>query len=89
MYVTTAAEPSVTLAIEPSDRERLVEFAGVTADLAAGATAITEPGVVAAIAAYQGEEASVGATVVLAEPRQVGTVPATAVVTDADGLLLP
>lgn len=85
VYVSTSAAPSVTLALEPSDQERVVTVADVSAELPPGAVTITDPGTVEAIGALQGEELSVPAIVMLAEPRQVGAVPATAVVTDAEG----
>lgn len=85
VYVTTAGEAHVSVSVEASDRHRVLTVGEVNVDLAPGETTIADPDIVAVIAGYLGGEASMPATIALADPRRVGTLPAAALVTDAGG----
>lgn len=87
LYATTAGTASFTLNLEPAGADRTVTLDDLVIDLPAGMTRITNLESVAALRERLGEQASIAVSVSLAEPRTVGTVPATAIVRGADGTM--
>lgn len=85
LYATTAGEAHISVGVEASDQYRVLTVGEVNVDLAPGETTITDPDIVVAIAGYMSGEASMPATIALADPQRVGTLPAAALVTDAGG----
>ncbi len=90
MVLWSAAAAPVALAVTettPISQEGTweIDVYGVTASYDAGSGTVTDPTVIAAIAEAMGSVAEGVATVRLAEPHVVGTVPSSAVVSD-DGL---
>lgn len=89
LYVTTAGQGYLAVGVQPADDERVVTVNESPVNLAPGETTITDPDVVATVAATiadsMGADTSIPASIALAQPRQVGTLPAAAMVTDADG----
>lgn len=85
LYSTTAGRASVSAGTTVSDVDRTLTIGVVTVALPAGEVAVTEPDDVAALQNALGDQESAPATVADLVPVQVGTVPATAVVIDAQG----
>lgn len=84
LYTTTAGEDRIVVD-EHREAASVLTVNDVTVSLEPGQTTITEPETVSMIAAYIGDQSSVFATIALAEPREVGTVSAAALITDASG----
>jgi len=87
LYSTTAGTASFTLNLEPTDADRTVTLDNLAIDLPAGTTRITNPESVTALKDRLGDQKSIAVAVSLAEPRTVGTLPATAIVRAADGTM--
>lgn len=85
LYTTTEGDAHVVVGVDASDEPRTLTVSDLGVDLAPGETVITDPDIVATIAEYLGGQVSMAATVTRADPLQVGTLPAAALVTDADG----
>lgn len=85
LYSTTAGSASVSAGTTAGDKDRTLTIGTVTVALPAGQDSVTDPGDVALLRDTLGDQASAPATVADLVPPQVGTVPATAVVVDAEG----
>lgn len=87
--LTGPAEPAKITVTEPEARLPDGEYVLVVGDTAVpyqlGSGAVSEPADVAALAEALGNRESGSGTLRLAEPAQVGTLPASAVITDANG----
>ena len=85
LYTTTTGQASVSVGTTASDADRTLTIGTVTVTLPAGQTSVTEPDDVAALQTMLGDQDSAPATVADVVPEPVGTVPASAVVVDAQG----
>jgi peptidoglycan hydrolase-like protein with peptidoglycan-binding domain len=85
LYSTTTGHDSVSVGTTVSDDDRTLTIGAVTVPLPAGQTAVTDVDDVRALLSVLADRDSTPATVADAEPREVGTVPASAVVVDAQG----
>jgi len=83
VYVASVEPATISVDVEPVDQQRVVTASGVSVSLPAGQTTVSDPEDVNALAEVVGDKQAFPATVALAEPRTVGTVPASSVVTDA------
>ncbi len=87
LYTTTTGAAWFDLGIEASQQDRMVTADDVTVALDPGTGRIIDPDSVAKLAALLGGSTTLPVSIVLAEPRTVGTIPASAIVTDADGTM--
>lgn len=85
LYTTTSGSAAVHAGVDAAPLERTLTIGMTTVSLPAGEEAVTDPDHVAALIAEMGDQESVIATVADANPVQVGTVPAGAVVIDPSG----
>lgn len=85
LYATQTGQDSISAGTTAQSEDRMLSVGTVTVTLPAGQTAVSVPDDVAALLTQMGDQTSATAMVTSLEPHQVGTVPATAVVTDATG----
>ena len=85
LYVATAGEARFDLEIVGTEQDRVVTAGDVVVALAPGQTQISDPGSVASLKQALGDASTLSVSIALAEPRTVGTLPASAIVSDADG----
>jgi peptidoglycan hydrolase-like protein with peptidoglycan-binding domain len=86
LYTTAAAPAIITVSTKPVDADRTLDVAGANAPLPAGSTSITDPALVQSLVTALAGETTGVAYLTLTTPRTVGTVPASAVVTDESGI---
>jgi hypothetical protein len=82
LYLTTDSVDQVVAATDVNESDRLLTVAGVEVLLPAGTTVVDHPDDVAALATAMGNETTAAAILEGTSPREVGTVPASAVVVD-------
>ena len=87
LYTTTAGTASYSLNLEPTNVDRIVTLNELTIELPAGMTQITDADAVAALKARLANVTNPTVAVSLAEPRTVGPIPASAILSDADGTI--
>lgn len=85
LYTTTSGSAAVNAGVDAAPVERTLTIGMTTVPLPAGEEAVTDADSVAALVAEMGDQESVIATVADANPVQVGTVPASAVIIDPSG----
>lgn len=85
LYTTERGTASVTVATDPSGKDRTLTVGSASVTLPAGETTVSGTDHVATVREAMGEQESTAATLTDFEPGRVGTVPASAVVVDADG----
>ncbi|WP_430868993.1 peptidoglycan-binding domain-containing protein [Demequina aurantiaca] len=89
VFATTSAVAGIAVTETPSiPRDGVLELVAddITVPYVAGSEQVTDPDAVAAIAAMLGSVTESVATVRLAEPVTVGTVPSSAIVEDSNGM---
>jgi peptidoglycan hydrolase-like protein with peptidoglycan-binding domain len=85
LYSTSTGHDTITVATEAAIVDRLLTVGQTSVTLPAGATAVTDPADVEAIAPAAKDVTSANAFLALSTPRVVGTIPASALVTDPKG----
>lgn len=85
LYTTSTGTASYILNLEPTKADRVVTLNDLTIELPAGMTQITDAEAVAALKERLVHATNPTVAVSLAEPRTVGTIPASAIISDADG----
>lgn len=85
VYTARAARPVLDVATDASDSDRVLTVGDHQATLPAGEVTVDDDEFVSAVTEMVDDSTTLPASIALAEPRSVGVVPASAVVTDADG----
>lgn len=85
LFSTTEGQDVITVSVEAVDVDRIVDVGGTVAELAAGVTMLSEASVVEELSRVFFEGDTAQGSIELAVPREVGTVAAAALVTDASG----
>lgn len=85
LYTTSTIADQVAVSAAAADVERTLTVAGARISLAPGVTAITDPNDVATVRREMAGEPTVSATLATSVAREVGTVPASAVIVDVEG----
>ncbi len=85
VFRTVSGESSVSVTAAPVPADRVLTVAGRSATLRAGESTIVDHDDVAMIEAAMSGQGTATGSLTLAQPRTVGTIPAVAVITDANG----
>lgn len=85
IYTTSTGHDTVYVETEATDSDRVLTVGETSVTLPAGATSVTDPGDIEAIVLALNDLTSRNVYLALSTPRLVGTVPASALVTDPTG----
>jgi peptidoglycan hydrolase-like protein with peptidoglycan-binding domain len=85
LFRAVAGHASITVTAASRDVDRVLSVNGASVDLPAGASKVIAPDDVAAVIAALADKTTGQGTLALAKPRNVGTLPAAAVITDQTG----
>lgn len=85
LYATSTGQDTVSVETEAIDVDRVLTVGQTSVTLPAGATSVTDPADIDAIALVLNDVTARNAFLTLSTPRVVGTIPASALVTDPTG----